>query len=70
MLKLLILLPFCHEIITVYIYTSSDMVYLKVFICFVCLFVVICLTRDFFNSFGDVTIASEGLRILTYAYGQ
>ena len=33
----------------------------------VCLFGVFCPTRDFFHSYGDVTIAGEGLQILTYA---
>ena len=33
---------------------------------FVCLYGVFRPTREFFNSYGDVTIAGEGLQTLTY----
>ena len=32
-----------------------------------CLFGVFCLTREFFNSYGNVTITGEGPQILIYA---
>ena len=34
---------------------------------YVCLFGVYRPTREFFHSYGDVTITGEGLQILTYA---
>ena len=37
------------------------------FVCFLCLFGVYCLTRNIFHPYGDVNIIGEGLQILTYA---